>query len=81
MEEADVILLVVDATVGVTEEDARVGEVLRQVSAPVLVVVANKVDDANREAAIWEFMALGLGEPLPVSALHGPRHRRPARRT
>ncbi|MEY2463474.1 MAG: GTPase, partial [Acidimicrobiaceae bacterium] len=70
MEEADVILLVVDATVGVTEEDARVGEVLRQVSAPVLVVV-NKVDDANRESAIWEFMSLGLGEPMPVSALHG----------
>jgi GTP-binding protein len=70
MNAADVILLVVDATVGVTEDDARVSEVLRQAKAPVLVVV-NKVDDANREAAIWEFMALGLGEPMPVSALHG----------
>jgi GTP-binding protein len=70
MDEADVILLVVDATVGITEDDARVSEVLRQSKAPVLVVV-NKVDDANREAAIWEFMALGLGEPMPVSALHG----------
>ena len=70
MEEADVVLLVVDATVGITEDDARVSEVLRQAKAPVLVVV-NKVDDANREAAIWEFMALGLGEPMPVSALHG----------
>jgi GTP-binding protein len=70
MGEADVILLVVDATVGITEDDARVSEVLRQSKAPVLVVV-NKVDDANREAAIWEFMGLGLGEPMPVSALHG----------
>jgi GTP-binding protein len=70
MNEADVILLVVDATVGITEDDARVSEVLRQAKKPVLVVV-NKVDDANREAAIWEFMALGLGEPMPVSALHG----------
>jgi len=70
MEEADVILLVVDATVGITEDDARVSEVLRQSKSPVLVVV-NKVDDANREAAIWEFMGLGLGEPMPVSALHG----------
>src|SRR4051812_13065538 len=70
MAEADVILLVVDATVGITEDDARVSEVLRQSKSPVLVVV-NKVDDANREAAIWEFLGLGLGEPMPVSALHG----------
>jgi GTP-binding protein len=70
MREADVVLLVVDANVGVAEEDARVSDVLRTLDAPVLVVV-NKVDDVNREAAVWEFMQLGLGEPLPVSALHG----------
>ncbi len=70
MRGADVVLLVVDANVGVAEEDARVAEVLRTLVSPVLVVV-NKVDDANREAAVWDFMQLGLGEPLPVSALHG----------
>jgi GTP-binding protein len=70
MREADVVLLVVDANVGVAEEDARVADVLRVHDAPVVVVV-NKVDDVNREAAVWEFMQLGLGEPLPVSALHG----------
>jgi GTPase len=68
--DADVILLVTDATVGVTEEDSRVAELLQRVSAPVLVV-ANKVDDANREAAAWELLSLGLGDPYPVSALHG----------
>ncbi|HEY2815436.1 MAG TPA: ribosome biogenesis GTPase Der [Acidimicrobiales bacterium] len=70
MREADVVLLVVDASVGVAEEDARVADVLRTLRSPVLVVV-NKVDDTNREAAVWEFLQLGLGEPLPVSALHG----------
>jgi len=70
MREADVVLLVVDANVGVAEEDARVADVLRALDAPVIVVV-NKVDDVNRESAVWDFMQLGLGEPLPVSALHG----------
>ncbi|MFP3899842.1 MAG: ribosome biogenesis GTPase Der [Acidimicrobiia bacterium] len=68
--EADVVLLVVDVTTGVTEEDSHVAELLRRSGTPVLVV-ANKVDDANREALVWELMALGLGEPFPVSALHG----------
>src|SRR5206468_1698071 len=70
MREADVIVLVVDAAVGVVEEDAQVAAVLRRLDRPV-VVVANKVDDANREAAMWEFLELGLGEPSAVSALHG----------
>ncbi len=67
---ADAVLFVVDATVGVTEDDARVARLLRAVDAPVLVV-ANKVDDRVHEASIWELMSLGLGEPSPVSALHG----------
>jgi GTP-binding protein len=67
---ADVIVFVVDATVGVTEEDARVAAVLRRSSAPVLVA-ANKVDSDRRELDIWDFARLGLGEPIPVSALHG----------
>lgn len=68
--EAAVVLLVVDTTVGIVEEDARVAELLRRSGATVLVV-ANKVDDEKREAAIWEFVGLGLGDPWPVSALHG----------
>jgi len=72
MRGADVVVLVVDAAVGVMEEDARVAGVLRTLDRPV-VLVANKVDDTNREPAIWEFLELGLGEPAPVSALHGRR--------
>jgi GTP-binding protein len=68
--DAAVVLFVVDATVGVTEDDARVATMLRRNDAPALVV-ANKVDDTNREAAIWELVSLGLGDPWPVSALHG----------
>jgi GTPase len=68
--EADVVLFVVDATVGVTDEDARVAQLLRSIDAPV-VVVANKVDDQGREALVWELLSLGLGDPFPISALHG----------
>jgi len=70
LEDAAVVLFVVDATMGVTDDDARVADLLRRRNLPTLVV-ANKVDDTNREAAIWELMSLGLGEPTPVSALHG----------
>src|SRR4051812_25037099 len=72
MRGADVVVLGGDATVGVMEEDARVAGVLRSLGRPI-VVVANKVDDTNREPAIWEFLELGLGEPAPISALHGRR--------
>jgi GTP-binding protein len=68
--DAAVVLLVVDATVGLTDEDARIAELLQRARIPALVV-ANKVDDSGREAGIWEFVALGLGDPFPVSALHG----------
>ena len=68
--EADVVLLVVDATVGVTEEDDRVAGLLRRAGRPVLVV-ANKVDEGHREADAWAFARLGLGDPFPISALHG----------
>jgi len=70
IKEADVVLLVVDATVGVTEEDDRVAGLLRRADKPVLVV-ANKVDDSGREADAWGLARLGLGDPFPVSALHG----------
>jgi GTP-binding protein len=67
---ADVVLLVVDATVGITEEDSALSRLLQRAGRPVLVV-ANKVDNERREADAWEFIGLGLGEPIMVSALHG----------
>jgi GTP-binding protein len=70
MAEADVILLVADATVGVVDEDAQVASMLQRSGKPVLVV-ANKVDDATRETDAWDFAGLGLGDPFPVSAIHG----------
>jgi GTPase len=70
IEAADVVLLVVDATVGVTEEDDQVARVLQRAQVPV-IVVANKVDDERREADAWGMERLGLGVPYPVSALHG----------
>jgi GTP-binding protein len=68
--EADLVLLVVDARAGITEEDAALGRRMRRAAAPVLVV-ANKVDTDAEEADASAFHALGLGEPFPVSALHG----------
>ncbi len=68
--DAQAVIMVVDAVVGVTEEDSRVANLLRRVDTPVLLV-ANKVDDTNRENLVWDFVSLGLGDPYPVSALHG----------
>jgi GTP-binding protein len=68
--EADVVLMVVDVTTGVTEEDLAAAKVILRSGAPARLVV-NKVDDANREASTWEFVSLGLGDPFPVSSLHG----------
>ena len=68
--QADVIILVVDVTVGITEEDALVASLLRG-AAPPAVVVVNKVDDGSRESDAWAFTQLGLGDPHAVSALHG----------
>jgi GTP-binding protein len=70
MAEADLLLFVVDATVGVTEEDAAAAARLRRGRVPVLLV-ANKVDSEAVEAELGDLWSLGLGEPLPVSGLHG----------
>ncbi|AXE38825.1 ribosome biogenesis GTPase Der [Acidipropionibacterium virtanenii] len=67
---ADVVLLVVDATVGTTDEDEAVVKVLRRSNKPV-VLAANKVDDARGEVEAATMWNLGLGEPFPVSAIHG----------
>jgi GTP-binding protein len=70
VEAADVVLMVVDATVGVTEVDAAVGRVLQRSGRPV-ILAANKVDSATAEPEVAALWSLGVGEPLPVSALHG----------
>jgi GTP-binding protein len=70
VEEADLVLFVTDARVGVTPGDEEIAAILRRSRKPV-VLVANKVDDPSREADALEFHRLGLGDPLPVSALHG----------
>src|ERR1700720_506515 len=67
---ADAVLFVVDATVGVTDADEAVANVLRRSGKPV-VVAANKVDDTKAEPEVAALWSLGLGEPVPVSALHG----------
>lgn len=68
--EADALIVVTDVSMGITEEDARIADLLRTCTQPVFVV-ANKVDDASKEAEMWELLGLGLGNPWPVSALHG----------
>ena len=68
--EADVLLAVVDVTVGLTEEDAQVARILQRADRPVLLV-ANKADDDRREREIWPLIKLGLGDPYAVSAIHG----------
>lgn len=67
---ADVVVLVVDATVGATNDDEAVIRLMRRTKKPVLLV-ANKVDDARTEAEAAALWNLGLGEPYAVSALHG----------
>jgi GTPase len=68
--EADLVLFVVDAATGPTPGDEEIADLLRRARKPVLVL-ANKIDDPRRDAEAHEFHALGLGEPVPVSALHG----------
>ncbi len=70
LSDADLILVVTDVTVGVTEEDLGVAAVVRRVGVPVRLVV-NKVDDTAREGSAWEFLSLGIGDPWPISAIHG----------
>src|SRR5260370_23429297 len=70
MTDADVLLLVLDCAVGITDEDAHVARLLQRSDKPVLVV-ANKVDDERRETDAWSLAGLGLGDPIPVSAIHG----------
>jgi GTPase len=70
VEEADLVLFVVDARSGVTPGDEELATILRGARTPVLVV-ANKIDDPRRDGDALEFHRLGLGDPKPISALHG----------
>ena len=70
VEEADLVLFVVDAQAGVTPGDEEIAAILRRARKPV-IVLANKLDDPRRDIDALEFHRLGLGEPIPVSALHG----------
>jgi GTP-binding protein len=68
--EADLVLFITDARAGITPGDQEIAEILRRAHKPV-IVVANKVDDPRRDLEALEFHALGLGDPVPVSAMHG----------
>jgi GTPase len=68
--EADLVAFVVDATAGIGPGDEELADILRRASVPV-VVVANKLDNPRRDPEALEFLRLGLGDPVPVSALHG----------
>jgi GTP-binding protein len=70
--EANLVLFMVDASVGVTDDDELIATWLRRTKVPVLLV-ANKTDNDRREQEKWEFLSLGFGEPHSVSALHGRR--------
>ena len=70
MAEAAVLVVVVDAVVGITDEDAKVARLVRQADRPTLLVV-NKVDGESRDSDVWAFARLGIGDPYPVSSLHG----------
>ncbi|HZD60182.1 MAG TPA: ribosome biogenesis GTPase Der [Anaerolineae bacterium] len=70
IDEADVIVFVVDGSVGEVAEDDIVAKQLRSSKKPVVLAV-NKIDDIIHEAAIYQFYKLGLGEPYAVSAIHG----------
>jgi GTP-binding protein len=72
VDEADLVLFVVDASVGGREDDEAVANWLRRGGHETLVV-ANKADNNQRETDLWQFLSLGLGDPVPVSALHGRR--------
>lgn len=67
IEEADVVVFVVDGKTGMTTADTEVARILRNTKKPVILAV-NKIDSSNRELGIYEFYNLGLGDPIPISA-------------
>ena len=70
MDEADVIVFVVDGKVGLSDSDYYIAKLLYKTDKPVILAV-NKIDDINQVTSIYEFYALGLSEPIATSAQHG----------
>ena len=70
VEEADLVLMMVDAAEGITASDEEVAQALRRTGKPV-ILAANKVDNQRQEDEAVEWYSLGMGEPWPVSAMHG----------
>jgi GTP-binding protein len=68
--EADLVLFITDARAGITPGDEELAEILRLAHKPVLLV-ANKIDDPDQDALAFEFHRLGLGDPVPLSGMHG----------
>src|SRR6266550_1558697 len=68
--EADIVLFVIDAQIGITPGDEEVAQILRESHKPVLVI-ANKIDDPRQDSLALELHRLGLGDPIPISGLHG----------
>jgi len=68
--DADLVLFVIDARAGITPGDEEVADILRRARKPVLLI-ANKIDDPAQDSLALELHRLGLGEPIPLSALHG----------
>ncbi len=70
VKDADLVLFVVDAKAGITPGDAEIAQILRESHKPTLVL-ANKIDDPAQDAIAYDLHRLGLGDPIPVSGLHG----------
>jgi GTPase len=70
VDEADLVLFLTDARAGTTPGDEELAQILRAAHKPVLLI-ANKIDDPDQDALAFEFHRLGLGDPIPLSALHG----------
>src|SRR5205823_10586547 len=71
VDEADLVVFLTDARVGITPGDEELAAILRVARKPVLLV-ANKIDDPDQDALAFEFHRLGLGDPIPLSAAHAP---------
>ena len=70
IEESDVIVFVVNGNDGITNDDTYIAKLLQKAKKPIVLAV-NKIDDGNKKDNIYEFYNLGLGDPLPVSGIHG----------
>ena len=80
VQEADVVLFVVDASVGLTDDDQTIANWLRRVAAPTSSSSPTRPTTSAARHEMWEFMSLGLGEPVPGQRAARPARRRPARR-